>query len=113
MEAASILRRARRQAGLTQSALAGRSATSQATVSAYENGRKQPSVATLARLLAAAGSRLTSTPIERPVVRVNEAELTSRAKTLLEVLALAEALPARPEPTLRFPPLGPRPRRGS
>jgi transcriptional regulator with XRE-family HTH domain len=82
-----------------------RAGTSQATVSAYESGRKQPSVATLTRLLAAAGSRLTTEPAERPVVKVSEAELAFRGRTLLDVLALAEALPSRPEPTLRFPPL--------
>jgi len=58
MEAARALRDARLKAGLTQTALAARAATSQATLSAYESGRKEPSVETLARLLAATGSRL-------------------------------------------------------
>src|SRR5438309_10228565 len=47
MDVPSILRQARRGAGLSQSALAARAQTSQATVSAYESGRKQPSVETL------------------------------------------------------------------
>ena len=50
-----LIRIARRQAGLTQQALAKRAGTSQAAVSAYESGRRSPSVDTLCRLLAAAG----------------------------------------------------------
>jgi len=46
---------ARREAGLTQAALAQRAATSQAAISAYESGRRSPSVETLSRILAAAG----------------------------------------------------------
>ena len=50
-----LIRIARRQAGLTQQALANRAGTSQAAVSAYESGRRSPSVDTLCRLLGAAG----------------------------------------------------------
>jgi DNA-binding transcriptional regulator YiaG len=50
-----LIRIARRQAGLTQQALADRAGTSQAAVSAYESGRRSPSVDTLCRLLGAAG----------------------------------------------------------
>ena len=46
---------ARRQAGLTQRVLAERAGTSQAAVSAYESGRRSPSVDTLCRILGAAG----------------------------------------------------------
>lgn len=53
-----LIRIARRRAGLTQDALARRSATSQAAISAYESGRRSPSVATLARILGAAGFEL-------------------------------------------------------
>jgi transcriptional regulator with XRE-family HTH domain len=49
---------ARRQACLTQKALANRAATSQAAISAYESGRRSPSVETLTRILAAAGFEL-------------------------------------------------------
>ena len=58
MEVAKTLAEARRRAGLTQSQLARRAGTSQATVSAYESGRKVPSIETFARLLAATGSQL-------------------------------------------------------
>ena len=50
-----LIRMARRKAGLTQTILAERAGTSQAAVSAYESGRRSPSVDTLSRLLAAAG----------------------------------------------------------
>lgn len=50
-----LIRMARRDAGLTQVELAKRARTSQAAVSAYESGRRSPSVETLCRILAAAG----------------------------------------------------------
>jgi transcriptional regulator with XRE-family HTH domain len=50
-----LIRMARRQAGLTQQSLAKRAGTSQAAMSAYESGRRSPSVETLCRILAAAG----------------------------------------------------------
>lgn len=92
MDAARALRDARRAAGLTQAALAARAGTSQATLSAYEAGRKQPSLATLSRLLEAAGARLTVEP-----------RLARTARVLEQVLDLAEALPSRHEPELRYP----------
>lgn len=107
MDVAAAIEIARRRAGLSQAALAERAGTSQATVSAYESAKKQPSVATLDRLLAAAGARLTTERAERPVVRVSEQELARSARTLGEVLSLAEALPTRHEPELRFPRLEP------
>jgi hypothetical protein len=69
----------------------------------YERGRKRPSVETLSRLLDAAGARLSIEPRARPVVVPTVEEHERAARTLLDVLALAEALPARPEPVLRFP----------
>jgi uncharacterized protein len=50
-----LIRMARRDAGLTQVELASRAKTSQAAVSAYESGRRSPSVETLCRVLAGAG----------------------------------------------------------
>lgn len=52
MQAVKQLRRA---AGLTQRALAARAGTSQATVAAYEAGRKSPTLRTLEGLAASAG----------------------------------------------------------
>jgi transcriptional regulator with XRE-family HTH domain len=103
MNLAAELRQARERAGLTQTTLARRSGTSQATVSAYENGLKQPSVATLDRLLAAAGARLTVQAGAPPVVEPSAAQHARVARGLLDVLALAEALPTRHQSQLRFP----------
>lgn len=100
MNAAAAIRRARQQAGLTQVELARRAGTSQATLSAYERGSKRPSVATLERLLSAAGLRLAVVPGARLPDR---GELERRGRVLADVLTLAEALPARHEPRLGFP----------
>lgn len=102
MDARTLLREARDISGLTQAALAARAGTSQAAISAYESGRKQPSVSTLARLLASAGSQLAVAPRQRAVVLPARAELERRGRTLSEVLDLADALPSKPPP-LRFP----------
>lgn len=53
--AAGLLRLARHKTDLTQSALAARAGVSQQLISAYETGRKEPTLPTLERLLAAAG----------------------------------------------------------
>ncbi|GAC1335536.1 MAG: hypothetical protein NVSMB17_18550 [Candidatus Dormibacteria bacterium] len=53
-----MLREARRQAGLSQSELAERTGTTQSVVSAYESGARQPSLPTLARLVAGTGLKL-------------------------------------------------------
>jgi transcriptional regulator with XRE-family HTH domain len=103
MNTATALQSARQQAGLTQSALAARAGTSQATLSAYEHGRKQPSVDTLARLLAAAGSRLTVVGARKPIVHPSRAQVAHAARQLSDVLELAESLPTRHDPELRFP----------
>jgi hypothetical protein len=107
MEAAVALRDARIAAGLTQADLAGRTGTSQATISAYENGTKQPSVATLSRLLAATGSRLTVAQGAQPVVEPSGRQLKRTARALADVLALAEALPVRHRRELNYPRLAP------
>lgn len=93
------LRAARHRAGLSQRALAARAGTSQATIAAYESGRKVPSVVVFDRLLAATGERLAVEP--RPGRRTTD-ELDRSARRLADVLALAGELPYRPRP-LRFP----------
>jgi len=103
MDPGTTLREARRHSELTQAELAARAGTSQANVSSYENSRKQPSVATLSRLLAAAGWRLTVDRARRPVLEPSASQLASAASTLAEVLGLAEELPVRHDPELRFP----------
>lgn len=104
MTPATLIEHSRRAAGLSQAALAERSGTSQPTISAYESGRKDPSAATLARILAATGRRLTVVP--GTVVRSpGQRELKRRGEILAQVIELAEALPARHTAELRYPPL--------
>ncbi|MGZ4708222.1 MAG: helix-turn-helix domain-containing protein [Acidimicrobiales bacterium] len=92
MNAARTIRQARQAAGLSKRELARRAGTSPAADVAYETGRRETTVATLDRLLAAAGARaeLTLAPA-RPTADPREA-----ARRLAEVLALAEHLPRRP-----------------
>lgn len=101
-----LIRDARIAAGLTQVELAARSGTSQATLSAYEGGAKTPTATTLARILAAAGRRLTTVPASRPVVSPGRDELERRGRVLAQVLDLAERLPFRPPRELPYPPFG-------
>lgn len=61
MTGAALLGRVRRAAGLSQSELARRAGTSRTTVSAYENGRKSPTLDTANRLLDEAGYDLDAT----------------------------------------------------
>ena len=103
MDTGSAVRAARHRGGVTQAQLAARVGTSQATISAYERGRKQPSVSTLERLLAACGARLAVEHGHRPVLVPSPAQQARAARALLDVIALAEALPTRHTPELRFP----------
>jgi len=59
VEAAEVLRTARREAQLTQAELARRAGVSQQVVSRIETGRTEPTLPTLRRLVAAAGGRVT------------------------------------------------------
>lgn len=91
MDAGKLLRTAREEARLTQAEVAARAATSQTAISAYESGRRSPSVSTLDRLLAACGFRAcvvlerTATPSSRmgPVGR----RLTARKRQVRQALA--------------------------
>lgn len=58
MDVGQLIRNARASAGLTQRQLARAAGTSQPTVARYEKGDVVPSLATLERLLRAAGLRL-------------------------------------------------------
>lgn len=51
MDTAQLIRRARRDAGLTQSELARLAKTTQPAIAAYETGKRSPEVGTLRRLL--------------------------------------------------------------
>lgn len=56
--AGNLIKLARHDANLSQRELATRARTSQATLSAYEAGKKSPSLETLARIIRAAGRDL-------------------------------------------------------
>lgn len=58
----NVLQQAREAAGLSQDALARRAGTSRPTLSAYEHGRKSPTLQTATRIVAAAGFDLAITP---------------------------------------------------
>lgn len=58
VRSATLLRKARTRAGLTQVALAARAGVTQSVISAYESGVREPSLATLERLVSATGLRL-------------------------------------------------------
>lgn len=57
-----LFERARHEAGLTQDEVARRAHTSRPTLSAYEHGRKSPTMATARRVLQATGHDLTAVP---------------------------------------------------
>jgi transcriptional regulator with XRE-family HTH domain len=72
LSAAAIIREARLRADLTQVQLAKRAGVTQSVISTYENGRREPSLAALQRLLLAAGFRtaIDLQPVaERPPLR--------------------------------------------
>ena len=98
-----LLRSARQRAGLSQSVLARRSAIAQSVISAYESGRREPSVAALRRLAVAMGARLELNPLGPP----SRPDPERAGRQLAELLDLVDSLPFEPRRTpLRFPPLG-------
>ena len=103
METAVTVREARERARLSQAELAALVGTSQATISAYESGRKQPSVATLSRLLAAMGCRLAVEPATQRVREPSALQMARAGEILVQVMQLAEALPVHHQSSLRFP----------
>jgi transcriptional regulator with XRE-family HTH domain len=62
MNGEQLLVRARRIAGLSQSAFAAAAGTSRPTLSAYEHGRKSPTLETVVRIVGVAGLELTLAP---------------------------------------------------
>lgn len=99
-----LIRQARTRNGLTQAALARRAGTSQPVISAYEHGRRDPSISTLARILAASGEtlevrgrRAPSSDLPPPV------GLEAHGRRLVDLLLLADAIPRRVRRPLQFP----------
>jgi transcriptional regulator with XRE-family HTH domain len=97
--AAELIARIREASGYSQTELARRSGLDRSVLSAYENGRRQPSVAALARIVAAAGMKLDLTSSRSAAAEEHA------GRVLAQVLELAEALPYRPRDELAYPPL--------
>jgi transcriptional regulator with XRE-family HTH domain len=97
--AATLIRQARREAGVSQAELGRLTGIHSSVLSAYEHGRRQPSVAALARIASACGQelRIDHPSAERSTVRAG--------RILAQVLDLAEQLPYRPSRELAYPPL--------
>jgi transcriptional regulator with XRE-family HTH domain len=98
MDAASTIRSARTQAGLSLRELARRAGTSHATIAAYESGVKCPTVQTVTRIVEAAGFAL-----DADLQKRIRGEAGDRGDELLAVLELAEQFPARHAATLDYP----------
>lgn len=85
--AGNLIKLARNDAGLSQRELARRAGTSQATLSAYEAGRKSPSLDTLARIVRAAGQdlRIQVVPYDDhdDVMAAYEASLPARTRVAI------------------------------
>jgi transcriptional regulator with XRE-family HTH domain len=99
MTPGQLLRSVRAAGGLTQAELARRARTSQPVISAYEHDRRDPTVGTLRRLIAAGGGRLhlqarTAQELQPPI------DLDEHARRLVDVLSLADAIPARARPVV-------------
>lgn len=101
MWAADTLRIARERSGLSLRALAERAGTSHSTIAAYESGAKTPTMATLDRIVRAAGFA-TDVHLHRRI----DGDGLDRGTELEAVLELAAAFPARHEPSLRYPVFG-------
>jgi uncharacterized protein len=97
--AGELIGTVRRQSGLSQAELSRRAGMPRSVMSAYEHGHRQPSVAALARITAAAGLEINVGPAAgRP-------NLVRAGEILAQVLDLAELLPYRPRRELAYPPL--------
>ena len=86
----SLLVRARAMAGISQRELAMRASTAQSVVARVENGETNPSLATLDRLLGAAGFQLRRTLEPKPVVNSHMLEDSERILRLSPLERLRE-----------------------
>ncbi len=96
-----MLREARRRRNLSRRELARRGGTSAATLAAYEAGSSVPSVATLTRLLRAAGFEPEAAL--RPAAATDEQELAQKIQALF---AFVDVLPRARRGPLTFPVFG-------
>lgn len=97
--AAHLLAQIRSGSGLSQAELARRAGLDRSVLNAYERRRRQPSVAALSRIAAAAGMELYVGAARGSIADEHA------GKVLAQVLDLAGALPYRPRDELEYPPL--------
>jgi transcriptional regulator with XRE-family HTH domain len=97
--AADLIREIRKKSGLSQADLAHRAGMPASVLSAYEHGRRQPSVGALVRVARAAELDLQLSDLP------DEAALQRSARVLLDVLDLADRMPSRDRGELKYPPL--------
>jgi transcriptional regulator with XRE-family HTH domain len=100
---AELLRVARERKGLSQAALAARAGTSQPVISAYENGRRDPTTRTLRRLITAAGGRLELLLVAEPPDIPPPVDPEEHGARLVDVLLLADAIGHRERGRLAYP----------
>jgi transcriptional regulator with XRE-family HTH domain len=96
---AALLAQARAEARLSLRELAERAKTSHATLSAYEKGRKVPSVTTFLRILEACGNAVDI----HLHPRIRERDGIPRGQELESVLNLAAQFPAKASRHLNHP----------
>jgi transcriptional regulator with XRE-family HTH domain len=94
VDPAALIKAVRRRQGLTQADLARRAGTSQPVISAYEHGRRDPTYETLRKLVEAAGERLQLDAVLPRSGLEPPADAQEHARRLLDVLSLADAIPA-------------------
>jgi transcriptional regulator with XRE-family HTH domain len=97
--AGDLIAQIRQTSDLSQAELARRSGLQSSVLSAYEHGRRQPSVSALARIARAAGLELAISPL-------TDADALERSgRVLLDVLELTDRMPSKPHGELTYPPL--------
>lgn len=97
-----LLREARLATGFSLRELAKRTGTSHSTISAYEHGRKCPSIPVLRKILNECGME----PKLYCSRRIRRRDGLDRGEELEQVLALAEQFPVRHDEHLQFPKFG-------
>ena len=91
MRTSELIRQVRTDAGLTQHELAGRAGTSQAAVARYEAGAVSPSVATLERLVRAAGASLVLGTQPAPASDISSGRAAKLRRHRMDIIDRARA----------------------
>ncbi len=104
MTPSALLQAVRQRQGLTQAQLAARAGTTQPVVSAYEHGRRDPTFATLAKLVAAGGEELRIDAVAPAGDLPKARDAQEHARRFLDVLSIVDAMPSfRRDRALRAP----------